>query len=173
MEKLKKWISNLTNSFKVSGLPFIIGFLGAYSGSEGTSLLWRRCGIPVIFTICALIEIQHISCIFLMSIWGWLSLGYGEDSFLRKLYKGNNYLTRGTIGFLISLSFLVIPILKGNFFIYSIFSIAIILTWSLISWRDFGTVIFKFKRKQYYLLKVDFICYGLLGILGLMVIYKG
>ena len=98
MEKLKKWIGKLTEDFKLTGMPFLIGILGAFAGSEGTSLLWRRCGIPLIFTICALIELKSIWVILLMSIWGWLSLGYGEDSFLRKLYNGNNYLTRGTIG---------------------------------------------------------------------------
>lgn len=173
MEKLKKWISNFFNAFKVSGIPFLIGFLGSFAGSEGTSLLWRRCGIPLIFTICALFEIQHISCIFLMSIWGWLSLGYGEDSFLRKLYNGNNYLTRGTIGLGISLSFLVIPILKGNWMFYFLGSLGIILVYAFNSWRGYGQFIIKSKNKIYYLLKVDFVTYSVLGICGLIMIYKG
>jgi hypothetical protein len=108
-----------------------------------------------------------------MTIWGWLSLGYGESSFLRKLYKGNNYLTRGTIGFLISLSFIIIPILKSNWFFYFLGSLGIILIYALNSWRGYGTFELKWKNKIYYLCKVDLVTYSILGICGLFIIFKG
>ena len=173
MEKLKKWIGKLTEAFKLTGIPFLIGILGAFAGSEGTSLLWRRCGIPLIFTVCALIELKSLWVIFLMTIWGWLSLGYGEDSFLRKLYKGNNYLTRGTIGILISLSFLVIPVIRSNWIFYFLGSLGIILVYALNSWRGYGQFILKWKGKNIYLLKVDMVTYGVLGMCGMFIILKG
>ena len=186
MEKLKKWIGKLTDAFKLSGIPFILGFLGAFAGSEGTSKNWRRILIPIIFTICALIELKNLWVILLMIQSACLSMGYGipggndEGStlgrFFYKLFKQNHLIadifTRGTIGTLISLSFLVIPILKGNWLIWGLGSLGIILVYVLISWRGFGEVILKWKNTTYMLLKVDFITYSILGILGLMVIYK-
>lgn len=198
MDKIKKWISKLTESFKLSGIPVIIGILGAYSGSEGTSLLWRRCGIPLIFTICALIELKSLWVILLMSIWGWLSLGYGipDDNYpvsgdsgsdvgrfwtmlfrkhttIAKAHRLGDYFTRGTISLLISISFLVIPILKGNWFFYLLGSIGIISVYVFNSWRGYGQFIVKWKDKTYYLLKVDFVTYSILGICGLFIIMKG
>lgn len=197
MKKLKKWISNFFNAFKVSGIPFLIGLLGSFAGSEGTSKNWRRIGIPMLFTICAFIELKSFWVILLMIQSACLSMGYGipdykwyytggdEGSTLGRFWYNifskdenehktfwANVFTRGTIGILISLSFLVIPILKGNWLFYLLGSLGIIITWATISWRGFGEVIIKWKNKTYYLLKVDFICYSLLGLLGLFIIYK-
>ena len=132
MEKLKKWISNFFNAFKVSGIPFLIGFLGTFAGSEGTSKNWRRIGIPLIFTICAFIELKSFWVILLMVQSACLSMGYGimdeydEGSslarFWLKILKNKsllNYFVRGTIGLGISLSFLIIPILREiGYFIF-------------------------------------------------------
>jgi len=173
VEKLKKWLNKLFEAFKASGIPFILGFLGSYAGSEGTSKNWRRVDIPLIFMLCALCKLHNLWVISIMFMSFALSMGYGETSFLRKFFKGNNYLTRGVIGLVISLSFLVIPILKGNWFFYLLGSVGIISIWATLTWRDFGTIIIKWKNKTYYLLKVDFICYSLLGTIGLFIIYKG
>jgi hypothetical protein len=108
-----------------------------------------------------------------MTISGWLSLGYGENSFLRKFWKQNNYYTRGTIGILISLSLLILPILKNNWLYYIIGSVGIILVWALISWQGFGYFKVKFFGKEYELLKVDFITYSITGLCVLFIIYKG
>jgi len=196
-EKIKKFLSEI----KLSGISAIIGFIGAYAGSEGTSLLWRRCGISLIFTVCALIEIKSLWVILLMSIWGALSIGYGipenliyninkklvilpegdEGStlarFWYKITKGSHLwtdiLTRGTVALIISIAFLVIPILKGNWIWYLIGSLGIILVYAVNSWRGYGVFEVTFKGKKYYLLKVDFVTYSVLGICGLMIIYKG
>ena len=182
MSKLKNIL------FKIAGssLVFVIGFLGAFAGSSGTSKSWRRIGIPVIFTVSALISLKSFWVILLMSIAGWLCCGYGipdlydEGSaigrFYYKLFNQNHFYsdvcTRGTIGFLISISFIIVPLLKHNWLVYILGSLGIILTYALISWRDFGTFTFKLKNKTYYLLKVDILTYSILGICGLLIIFK-
>jgi len=116
--------------------------------------------------------LRSLWCILLMTISGWLSLGYGEDSVLRKFWRGNNTLTRGTIGALISLSFIVVPILKSNWLIYLLSSIGIILIWALVSHKGFGSFKVKLFGKELECLKVDFVVYSLTGLLGLLIIYK-
>jgi hypothetical protein len=171
MNKIRQWVLNFLKSFKLSGLPAILGLFGAISG-QGYKWI-RRIIIPLIFTICALIELRSWWVILLMTISGWLSLGYGEDSVLRKFWKQDNYLTRGTIGALLSLSFIVVPILKGNWLFYLLGSLGIILTWALISWRGFGEFKVKLFGKEYNVLKVDFFSYSVLGICGMLIIFKG
>jgi hypothetical protein len=60
--------------------------------------------------------------------------------FYYKLFKGNHLLadlaTRGTIGKLIALSLVSIPIIKGNWITYLLGSLGIVLINSLISWRN-------------------------------------
>ena len=170
MNKIKQWIRNFFNSFQVSGLPAIIGLLGTVGGQNHKWV--RRFIIPLIFTICAFIELKSIYVILLMSISGWLSLGYGENSILRKFWKQNNCYTRGTIGVLISLSLLIVPILKNNWLIYLLGSLGIILVWALISHKGFGEFKIKLFGKEYNCLKVDFVTYGITGICVLLTIYK-
>jgi len=193
MNKIKQWLLNFLKSFKITGLPAIIGFVGAYGGQENKWV--RRIGIPLIFTICALIELRSLWVIFLMSIAGWLSCGYGlpdlfeggdKGSFLGKFWfnilnvwnkpKRRTYadiLTRATIGLGIAISFLVIPILKCNWFVYLLGGLGIILVLALVSWQGFGEFKVKFFGKEYKFLKVDFMTYGVTGLLGLFIIYKG
>lgn len=186
--KLKEYFKNLFSSIHFNGLAFMICILGALGGVDGGSKQLRRIGIPLIFTICALIETWNLWCILLMSISGWLSIGYGIPSdetdegstigrFWFKIFKNNHYLTdvfsRGTIAFLISLSFLVVPLIKFNWLWYSLGCIGMVLTWAFISWRGFGTVEFKILNKTLLLNKVDMITYGLTGVFGLLIIWKG
>ena len=188
MNKLKNIL------LKISGcsLALIIGFLGAFAGSAGTSKSWRRICIPVIFTISAFIYLKSFWVVLLMSMAGWLSCGYGipdlydEGStigrfftmFFRKYFDRQkahrvaNYFTRGTVGCLISLSFLIVPILKHNWLVYILGSLGIVLIYAFNSWQGYGTFIFKWKNKTYYLLKVDMVTYSVLGVCGLFIIFK-
>lgn len=186
MKNLKLNIQKMFNICTSSGLVFIIGLLGAYAGSEGTSKQWRRILIPIIFTACALIEIQSLWCVLVMTMCAFLSMGYGipdahdEGSkigrFYYNLFNHNHFLadvfTRGTIGFGIALSLLVITILKQNWFVYSLSSLGIILIYALNSWRGYGQIIFTWKTKTYCLLKVDIVTYTVLGICGLLIIFQ-
>lgn len=86
--KIKK-LSSMLFVFACSIFSIIVGFLGAYAGSHGTSLLWRRAGIATLVTIISylssglninmgwIVGIWHITC---MSLWGAYSCGYGVPS---------------------------------------------------------------------------------------------
>ena len=73
----KKYKSKVITYISVLRLPLfavIIGFLGSYAGSTGTSLLWRRAGIAVLSTIYAYIMVgfkigwlRALYCITIMS----------------------------------------------------------------------------------------------------------
>ena len=136
----------------------IIGALSGALGGQGIKFL-RRFFIPLVFVSLAYWKYQNLWVLLLLSLAYWYSTGYGEKSWVRKLFK-NNYLTRGFIALGKSLSILVLGILGGKYLIYGIGSIAIILTGVLISWRNFGEI--KFFNKK--LLVVDLIVYGIDGL---------
>ena len=193
IKKLNNLLNIFVRAFKINGLPFIIALAGSWGGQNNKWV--RRIGIPLIFTACALIELRSLWVLFLMSIAGWLSCGYGlpdnfeggdKGSFLGKFWfnilnvwnksKRRTYadmLTRATIGLGIAISFLVIPILKCNWFVYLLGGLGIILVLALVSWQGFGEFKVKFFGKEYKFLKVDFMTYGVTGLLGLFIIYKG
>jgi hypothetical protein len=170
--------------------PILGGLLGAIGGSGNK--MARRIGIPAFITGYAYASLEHIVIITIMSMAGALSIGYGipddkwyeEDikisdagSFLgrfwMKVFHRNkllaNIFTRGTIGILIALSLLSIPILKHNWISYIILSLGIILVQALISWRGFGT--FKLFGKE--LSWVEFINWGLITLFAVLIIYFG
>jgi hypothetical protein len=84
--KYRKKLVTFLSSLKLPPFAVVIGFLGAYAGSHGTSLLWRRAGIAGILTVVNyivsgmnadigwVVAIWHIS---LMTEWGAYSMGYG------------------------------------------------------------------------------------------------
>jgi hypothetical protein len=47
-------------------------------------------------------------------------------------------MTRATIGLLIAVSFISLPIIKHNWLVYGLCSLGIILTNGLLSWRNLG-----------------------------------
>jgi len=185
MDKIKQWLLNFLNSFKLGGLPAIVGLAGAWSGQQNKWV--RRIIIPLVFAICALIELKSLWCLFILTQIGFLSIGYGIPSkdgdkgsslgrFWYKICKGNttltNIFTRGTIGLGIALSFLVAPILKSNWLIYLLASSGIILVWAIISWGGFGSFKVKLFGKELECLKVDFVTYSLTAFLSFLIIYK-
>jgi hypothetical protein len=84
---LKEFFDKLKQGIKNIALPpfvFLFSFFGAYAGSSGTSLLWRRAFLPAITTVYAYITlsqrvgfVEALWCTSIMSMWGALSLGYG------------------------------------------------------------------------------------------------
>jgi len=139
----------------------IISAITGAIGGQGIKFL-RRFFIPLMLTSLAYFKYQNLWVLLVLSLIGCYSLGYGEDSFLRKLFKDSNELTRGFISLLKCLSFLVLAILGGKWIIYIIGSIFIILVGSFISWRDLGEI----KFFKYKLLVVDLIVYGIDGLVG-------
>ena len=171
MVKIKESIKQILK--KLYNKLLALGLLGAYSGAEGTSKAFRRFGIPLLVLAFSGFYLRDIRVfgVLLMSL--PLSMGYGvpspgEDkgSFIGRLYykltKSNHYLTnlltRGTVGLLISLSLIVIPIIKGNWLVYIIGSLVIIGVYATLSWRDLG--IFEWRGKK--LLKSEAVVYGTL-----------
>ena len=134
--------------------------LGADGGADNTSKLWRRLGIPLLITLIALIVIKRWEVLSIMSLMAVLSIGYGlpcsysgdEGSPLGRFwynffhmnstyqYIRANIFTRGTIGLLSCLTFLSIPIIKSNYFIYIIGSVITILVYAFLSWKTLGSV---------------------------------
>lgn len=191
-------------AIKFSGIAFLISFLGAFAGSEGTSKNYRRIGIPVVFIVCAIFQ-----CLFSdwpLSFWIFtialqhliLRLGWGipdtitkdyinkpaiykpdEGSLLGrfwyKIFKGKLFLvncfTRGTIGLMLALSFIGCPMITGNWFEFIYCSLGIVLGFALIAWRNLGEYTFTIKGKKYYCCKSDVIVFGILGLLGLKIIF--
>lgn len=176
-------LKNLINKVGLFSLPLIGGWAGAFAGADKTSKAWRRILIPGLLTAYAYSNTESLLVITIMSMAAPISMGYGipdetdEGSelgrFWYKIFKGNHKLadiaTRGTIGKLIALSLLSIPIIKGNWIIYFVGSLGIILTNSLISWRGFGT--FKLFGKE--LSWVEFVTWGLITLFGVLIIYIG
>jgi len=123
---------------------------------------------------------------------GALSIGYGIPSFngpngtmddegsaigafFYKLFKSElwaNVFSRGTIGLLISLSMLSVPILKGTWLSFLIGSTIIIGIWSAVSWRGFGETRIRLFGKEVALLNVDLTTYAVTA-LGLVLIING
>jgi len=155
------------------GLIAVVAFLGALSGQNWKWL--RRFIIPLLVTIYAYFLLQNwwvLSC-YLMAF--PLSLGYGtvspdddKPSWLGKIaYKLfpksqflQNVFARGIVGKLISLSMLSVPLITHNWLSYAIGSWIIIGIWSLVSWRAFGSIPVKLFNKEYQLLNVDLVVYG-------------
>ena len=80
----KDKLSSLLKVLKIPNFAVIVGFLGAYGGSEGTSLLWRRIGIALISTLYAYYKVakavgvlEALWVLTIMSLWGALAVGYG------------------------------------------------------------------------------------------------
>jgi len=179
INKLKKLCSLL--AFGTIG-----GLLGALGGTDGVSKGVRRYGIPLLITLSALCIIQNWWVLTIMSMVGALSMGYGMPCFIKgwedegsslgkfwyylvlkrgykatKAYLLASICTRVTIGLLICLSLISIPILKGNWLIYSLCSLGITIVWGALSWRDLG--IFKFFKKN--LTWSEFITYSIMSLL--------
>jgi len=176
-------IKNLINKIGLFALPVLGGWLGAFGGADGTSKIWRRILIPGLLTSYAFSNTHSVLVITIMSMAGALSIGYGIPSetdsgstlgrFWYKIFKGNHLLadlaTRGTIAKLIALSLISIPIIKGNWIIYGLGLIGIILTNSLLSWRNLGT--YKLFRKE--LSWSETLTWGLITLCGIIIIFFG
>lgn len=163
---------NLFKVFGVSIIAFICGLLGAYAGADGTSKNWRRIAIPIIITLMAYVALKNPLVLILLGTYVAFTMGYGIPDtndkgsrvgrFWHKLCVENfysalidrfwkierlvNVLTRGTVGLVVCLFLICIPLIKNNWFTYIISSGGIIATYTSISWRDLG--VYKFLGKQ-------------------------
>jgi hypothetical protein len=173
-------------SIKFSGIAFLISFFGAIGGSENATKDLRRIGIPVTFFLCCLWATKFNPWVVIILIQHFiLRLGHGipcfNDAgsligrFFYKLFNSNetfaNIFTRGFISTLICVTFIIMPILKGNWFEYFYCSAGIILTFAFLAWENLGIYTFKIKNVPYYCCTSDVLCFGFLGIAGLKIIF--
>jgi hypothetical protein len=173
-------IKDLFNKLFAFLIPILGGLLGAIGGSGNKGA--RRIGIPLLLSGYAYYRTENIFTLSIMTMAGVLSLGYGipepdgsdEGSalgrFWYKIFKGNHLLadvfTRGTIGVLIALSMISVPIINKNWVIYGLCSLGIILVQTLISWRGIGEFIL-FNKK---LSKIEFFTWGLITLCAILII---
>jgi len=174
-------MNRLTSSIKSILLALICGFLGAWGGAKGTNKNWRRILIPSIITLFALCVMHNWWCLSLMLLSIAFSTGYGipdptdDGSALGKFWYNffnNNELranmaTRGTIGLMVNIFLLVLPILKSNWNIYIPCFLVIIAVYIFFSWKDLGGLWVKGK----YLLWSDLLVYGTIGIVVATLIF--
>lgn len=177
--KIKVILTNILSYL----LPIIGGFLGAWGGTDNSSKIYRRIYIPLLLTGCAFGELENIFVFTIMSMAGAISMGYGipdetdNGSFLGrfwlKLFKNNhllaNIFTRGTIGLLIGLSLISIPILKHNWLVYIVGYLGICMVNALISWRNFGSYHLFNKELSW----VETITWGLITLFASLIIKIG
>jgi len=176
MKKLKEILNRLLSIIIVP----MGALLGAFGGAEGMNKNLRRVLIPLSIMGLSFLETESILVITIGSMIGALSIGYGipgigdEGSaigrFWYTLFHQNHFLadvfTRGTIGALIALSLVSVPIIKHNWCVYFIGLVSIILVQSLISWRNFGSITL-FRKK---LCIIDLVNYGLIVLFATLVI---
>ena len=169
--------------FKNLFIGFVGGILGALGGAQNSNNLFRGLGIPLLITLIAFVTMRHWMVLSIMSLMAILSIGYGQPCpysgddgaplgrFYYWLFRGNafwsNVLTRGTIAFLSCLTFLSIPLLKGNWIMYGIGSIITIAVFALLSWRTLGGITL-FNR---YLTLSEIIPYSVLTAFGMFLIF--
>ena len=61
----------------------VSGFLWAWGGAEGTSLSWRRLGVPItICGLCALGSWHWLPILSILPFFGVLTIGYGIPTYL-------------------------------------------------------------------------------------------
>jgi len=174
----------LINYLFILFISVINGILGALTGA-GAGRQYRRILIPIILTLIAWIIIHNPLILILLGVIICLSMGYGipdgsdpTPSLLGKFWYEyfslckNQYLladifTRGSIGLLIALFCICIPLIKHNWLIYIACSLGIILTFSLLSWKDLGV----YELFGLQLLWSETITYGILTTFILIMLY--
>lgn len=149
MNKLKLRLTNIYATI----LPFLGGLLGALGGADNSSKTFRRIILPILIMGLAFLKTESILTLTIMLMIFPLSKGYGIPGegdagsslgrFWYNVFNQNHLLadifTRGTIGLLICITLLSIPIIKKNWLIYGLCCIFIISVNCLISWRNLGT----------------------------------
>jgi hypothetical protein len=146
-------MKKLLNKLSTLLLPIAGGLLGALGGAEDSNKAFRRILIPLSLSGFAYVNLENFFVFTIMIMAAPISMGYGIPSspnqteskigtFYYNLFHQNHLLadifTRGTIGLLIAISLISIPIIKHNWLIYLWCSLAIVMVNAFLSWRNFG-----------------------------------
>ena len=185
--------SKLLEKIKIPAFAFLVGFLRAFGGSSGTSKNWGRIGVALLTTVYTYAHLYPLIgllnalwALSVMTMAGAIAMGHGipdpgypqdttvdEGSTLgRFFYNLFNYnhlyadiFTRGTIGIMITVSLVVIPIFKGNWMLYILCGLGIVISQATISWRGFRVINQNVFGKGVELLVSDFINWTIIGFL--------
>jgi len=161
-------------------ISLFIAILGAYSGKEGTSLAWRRIGIPLVFLVMATLLGYGNAAWWVLLIIPVLSMGYGipdetdKGSFLGRLYCGIfkekkakicDAYVRGTVAVLAAIPFIIISQNE-----YSVFGLPVL----TFIWVLFGGDSFvENEGKVRGFLIEDLILYFAYGLYGMLALKGG
>lgn len=151
------------------------GLFGALGGAEDGNNAYRGILIPIFLIVMAWFHLKNPYILYLSILFATFTIGYGHTSPLRlfyeKLFKGNqfytNIATRGTLGKLMAMSLVIIPIIKQNWILYGIVSFMIVNTYAWISWRTLRSFYFW----KIFLIESEFWTYFVLGIGASLLIY--
>lgn len=187
---MKDFFNKLGKIFGSIGFIALIAFLGA-EGGQGVKWV-RRFILPAVITVFTIFVVRNWWCLSVYTISAWLSIGYGIPSyfgegnpyndegsllgrFFYKLFHNSelwaNVFSRGTIGLLISLSMLSVPILKSTWLSFIAGLIIITVIWATIAWRNSGSIPVKIFGKVYTLLNIDLIVYGVTACGIVLIVY--
>lgn len=166
---------------KITGifLSVVCGILGALSGAEHSCKFFRRFLIPLCLSGFSFWRSESILDLIILTMSFAFSLGYGMPSpddpkpstlgaFWYNICNENvfwaNVFTRTTIGLLVCISLVSIPLIRKNFVTYTIGCVIILLSYGILSWRDLGTYTV-FKRQ---LLVSETLIYGIIATVGVL-----
>ena len=159
---------------------FLIALLGAYAGASGTSLAFRRLGIPFLAGVYSALKTGDWKVGLVFLIWiAFLSMGYGKPdendsgSFLGRIFK-RDCIIRPVIACLLALPTLVFVKIGTISFL----SWYVATNWLIIIWGLFGgdDVIDKEGKIRFLgkdLLVEDLVVYGMLGLYNLILVGGG
>ena len=162
---MKNLMKNI-NLFLVTGLSLLGGFLGSWGGADNTSKAWRRYGLTALYTIYGLIMLKSWWALTILTVFFPLIIGYGipdnTDSgsligrfwynfIFKNLSQDKRHLcadicTRGSIALMILASVVSGPMISNTWAYYIAYGIALVSVFSLVSWRNLGTIIFMKKE---------------------------
>lgn len=151
------------------------GLFGALGGAKDGNNAYRGILIPIFLIVMAWFHLNTSNILYLSILFATFTIGYGHTSPLRlfyeKLFNGNqfytNIATRETLGKLMSLSLIIIPLIKQNWILYGIVSFMIVNTYAWISWRTLRSFYFW----KIMLIESEFWTYFSLGLGTSLLIY--
>jgi hypothetical protein len=151
------------------------GLFGALGGSEDGNKSYRGIIIPIFLIVMSYFHLETSKILYLSILFATFAVSYGRTSplklFYEKLFNNNQFytdiLTRGTLGTLMTLSLIIIPIIKQNWILYIIVSFIIINIYSWISWRSLRSFYFW----NIHLTESEFWTYFGLGLGASLLIY--
>ena len=151
------------------------GLFGALGGAKDGNNAYRGILIPIFLIAMAWFQLRTPYILYICALFATFTIGYGHTSPLRLFYekicKNNqfytNIFTRGTLGIIMCLPLIIIPLIKQNWILYVIVSFMIINTYAWISWRTLRSF-YWWKLK---LIESEFWTYFSIGLGASLLIY--